>query len=84
MTPDLSFLIGVARGVLLSLQRMCHVSALRFVDPIRVLHMFLLRTTPPPPPALHERTRAKHREKTYLHNIFYIEVPATDGRSRRR
>ena len=27
MTPDLSFLIGVACGVLLSLQGTCHVSA---------------------------------------------------------
>ena len=33
-TPDLSFLIGVARGVSLSLQCMCHVSAFGFVDPI--------------------------------------------------
>ena len=35
MTPDLSFLIGVARGVLLSLRCTCHVSAFGFVDPIR-------------------------------------------------
>ena len=34
MTPDLSFLIGVVRGVLLSLRCMCHVSAFGFVDPI--------------------------------------------------
>ena len=35
MTPDLSFLIGVARGVLLSLRCTRHVSAFGFVDPIR-------------------------------------------------
>ena len=36
MTPDLSFLIGVARGVLSSLRCMCHVSTFGFVDPIRL------------------------------------------------
>ena len=35
MTPDLSFLIGVARGVLLSLRCTCHVSAFGFLYPIR-------------------------------------------------
>ena len=40
MTPDLRFLIGVARGVLLSLRCMCHVSAFGFVDPIRFFGSF--------------------------------------------
>ena len=35
MTPDLSFLIAVAFGVLLSLRCMCHVSTFGFADPIR-------------------------------------------------
>ena len=34
MTLDLSFLIGVARGLSLSLRCMCHVAAFGFVDPI--------------------------------------------------
>ena len=34
---DLSFLIGVARGVLLSLRCTCHVSAFGVVAPIRFL-----------------------------------------------
>ena len=33
--PDLGFLIGVARWVLLSLRCTCHLSAFGFVDPIR-------------------------------------------------
>ena len=35
MNPDLNFLIGVTRRVLLSLRCTCHVSAFGFVDPIR-------------------------------------------------
>ena len=35
MNPDLNFLIGVTRGVLLSLRCTCHVSAFGFVDLIR-------------------------------------------------
>ena len=35
MTPDLSLLIGFARGVLLSLRCTCHVSAFGLVDPVR-------------------------------------------------
>ena len=42
MTPDLSFLIGVARGVLLSSRRTCHVSAFGFVDPIRFHYLNLV------------------------------------------
>ena len=37
MTTELSFLIGVARGVFLSLRCTCHVSAFGFLDPIRFL-----------------------------------------------
>ena len=33
MTPDISFLIGVARRVLLSLPCTCHVSAFGIADP---------------------------------------------------
>ena len=40
MTPDLSFLVGVVRWVLLSLRFMCHVSAFGFVDPVRFLPSF--------------------------------------------
>ena len=40
MTLDLSFLMGVARGVSSALRCTCHVSAFGFVDPI----MFLTRT----------------------------------------
>ena len=46
MTPDLSFLIGVARGVLLSLRCTCHVSAFRFVDPIRCTGCYCIVNIP--------------------------------------
>ena len=41
MTPDLSLLIGFARGVLLSFRCVRHVSAFRFVDPIRFYKGFV-------------------------------------------
>ena len=42
MTPDLSFLIGAARGMLLSLPCTCQVAAFGLVDPMICLVLLLV------------------------------------------